>query len=77
MTNSTQQFGISQEQLDHELATCYNANMYVAGLLSDAQHMVEIGKGEQAIQYMNRVKYFIFEHTDTRSCIQARLTETV
>jgi hypothetical protein len=40
--------------------------MYVAGLLSDAQELIAMGRTEQANQIINQVKYYFFEFTNTR-----------
>ena len=53
--------------LDKQFKSQYNINMYVAGLLSDAQMLLEMGKTEEANQLINQVKYYFFEYTNTRS----------
>lgn len=39
-----------------------NFNMLIAGILSDAQQVLEFGDAETARQYMNRAKYIIFNY---------------
>ena len=59
--------GCSAEMLEKQFKSQYNINMYVAGLLSDAQELTEMGKTEEANQLINQVKYYFFEFTDTRN----------
>lgn len=59
--------GCPAEMLDKQFKSQYNINMYVAGLLSDAQMLLEMGKTEEANQLINQVKYYFFEYTNTRS----------
>jgi hypothetical protein len=40
--------------------------MYLAGILSDAQELIAMGRTEQANQVINQVKHYFFEYTDTR-----------
>ena len=60
-------FGCTKEMLDTQFKRQYNINMYIAGLLSDAQELNDMGKTEQANQILNQVKHYFFEHTDTRN----------
>lgn len=60
-------FGCTEEMLETQFKRQYNINMYLAGLLSDAQELVAMGKTEQANQILNQVKHYFFEHTDTRN----------
>jgi hypothetical protein len=60
-------FGCTTEMLDTQFKRQYNINMYVAGLVSDAQELIRMGKTEQAEQILNQVKHYFFEHTDTRN----------
>jgi hypothetical protein len=59
--------GCSAEMLEKQLKSQYNINMYVAGLLSDAQELTTMGKTTEANQLINQVKYYFFEFTDTRN----------
>jgi hypothetical protein len=58
--------GCPAEMLEQQFKRQYNINMYVAGLLSDAQELIAAGDVEQANQIINSVKYYFFEFTDTR-----------
>lgn len=60
-------FGCTEEMLNKQFSAQYNINMYIAGLLSDAQEYIAMGNTEQATQILNQVKHYIFEHTDTRN----------
>jgi len=60
-------FGCTTEMLDTQFKRQYNINMYIAGLVSDAQELILMGKTEQAEQILNQVKHYFFEHTDTRN----------
>lgn len=59
--------GCSAKQLEKQFKSQYNINMYVAGLLSDAQELASMGKTIQSNQIINQVKYYFFEFTDTRN----------
>jgi hypothetical protein len=59
--------GCTEEALTKHFSAQYNINMYVAGLLSDAQELIAMGRTEQANQIINQVKFYFFEHTDTRN----------
>ena len=59
--------GCPAVMLEKQFNSQYNINMYVAGLLSDAQELLSMGKTEEANQLMNQVKYYFFEFTDTRN----------
>jgi hypothetical protein len=59
--------GCPAEMLEKQFKSQYNINMYVAGLLSDAQELTAMGKTEEANQLINQVKYYFFEFTDTRN----------
>jgi hypothetical protein len=60
-------FGCTEEVLVDKFSRQYNINMYVAGLLSDAQELNLMGKTEEANQLINQVKFYFFEYTDTRN----------
>jgi 20S proteasome alpha/beta subunit len=62
-----QMLGCPAEMLEKQFKSQYNINMYVAGLLSDAQELLTMGKTVEANQLMNQVKYYFFEFTDTRN----------
>jgi hypothetical protein len=46
--------------------------MRLAGMLSDAQHLIDIGATVEATQVLNQVKYYFFEYTDTRNLVHAQ-----
>lgn len=60
-------FGCTTEMLEVQFSRQYNINMYLAGILSDAQELIAMGRSEQANQVLNQVKHYFFEHTDTRN----------
>lgn len=66
MSTDIKMFGCSAESLERQFKCQYNINMYVAGLLSDAQELIAMGRTEQANQIINQVKYYFFEFTNTR-----------
>jgi hypothetical protein len=71
-------FGTSVESVESSFATAYNINMRLAGMLSDAQELISMGKTEQANQIINQVKHYFFEYTDTRNAVYAqKQTENV
>jgi len=59
--------GCTEEMLERQFKREYNINMHIAGLVSDAQELMAMGKTEQANKILNQVKYYFFEHTDTRN----------
>ena len=65
--NELQMLGCPSDMLEQQFKRQYNINMYMAGLLSDAQELLAMGKTEQANQILNQVKYYFFEFTDTRN----------
>jgi hypothetical protein len=71
-------FGTSVSVVEANIENAHNVNMRMAGMLSDAQELISMGKTEQANQILNRVKYYFFEYTDTRNSVSAqKLTENV
>lgn len=72
MEYEIQMFGCSEAALNKQFESQYNINMYLAGLLSDAQELVAMGKTEQANQILNQVKYYFFDFTDTRNQVSAQ-----
>jgi hypothetical protein len=66
MSTDIKMLGCSAEALERHFKSQYNINMYVAGLLSDAQELIAMGRTEQANQIINQVKYYFFEFTNTR-----------
>jgi hypothetical protein len=75
MSTDIKMFGCPAESVERQFKSQYNINMYVAGLLSDAQELVAMGKTEQANQIINQVKYYFFEFTDTRNQVSAEKVE--
>jgi len=64
--NELKIFGCTEQALEKQFESQYNINMYLAGILSDAQELIAMGKTEQANQVINQVKHYFFEYTDTR-----------
>lgn len=60
-------FGCTEKQLNKQFSSQYNINMYIAGLLSDAQELISMGKTDEANKIINQVKHYFFEFTDTRN----------
>lgn len=75
MNNEIKMLGCTEVQLEQQFARQYNINMYLAGLLSDAQHLIEAGRNDQAVQIINQVKHYFFEHTDTRGEVNTFTTK--
>ena len=67
-----QMFGITQNQVELGLASAYNINMRLMGMLSDVQVMIDQGSNVEAKQIINCVKYYLSEYTNTRDCIPAQ-----
>jgi hypothetical protein len=67
-----QMLGMQPEKLESSFHTAYNINMRLAGMLSDAQFLFEIGATVEASQILNQVKYYFFEYTDTRNLVHAQ-----
>jgi hypothetical protein len=65
-------FGTTTESVESAFHTAYNINMRLAGMLSDAQELLEMGKTEQATQVINQVKHYFFEFTDTRNQVSVQ-----
>jgi hypothetical protein len=71
-------FGTSIDSIEANFKTAYNINMRLAGMLSDVQELISMGKKEQANQIINQVKHYFFEYTDTRNEVLAqKQTENV
>lgn len=70
--NDIKMFGCSTESVESSFFTAYNINMRLAGMLSDAQELIAMGKTEQANQVINQVKHYFFEFTDTRNQMSAK-----
>jgi hypothetical protein len=76
MSNQVNQMlGCTEESVDSLFVTAYNINMRLAGMLSDAQELMAMGKTEQATQIINQVKYYFFEYTDTRNQVSVQKVE--
>ena len=71
MEYEIQMFGCNTVALEKQFASQYNINMYIAGLVSDAQELLEMGMTKEANQILNQVKYYFFDFTDTRNEIVA------
>ena len=56
-------FGCAEAVLVDKFKRQDNINMYLAGLLSDAQELNLMGNTEQANQLINQVKFYFFEYT--------------
>jgi len=69
--NQIKMLGSTEAQLQKHFESVYNINMYMAGILSDAQELIAMGKTEEANQIINQTKYYFFEYTDTRNEIKA------
>ena len=56
-------FGCTKAQIDAgvQQESFGNPLMYAAGIISDAQQVLEFGDAEQARQFMNKAKYIIFQ----------------
>ena len=67
-----QMLGMQPEKLESSFSTAYNINMRLAGMLSDAQFLMETGAIVEANQILNQVKYYFFEYTDTRNLVHAQ-----
>jgi hypothetical protein len=68
-------FGTSVGVVEANIENAYNVNMRMAGMLSDAQELISMGKTEQANQILNRVKYYFFYYTDTRGAVPCQKVE--
>ena len=73
--NEIKMFGTSINQVEYSFSTAININMRLAGMLSDVQELISMGKTEQANQIINQVKHYFFEYTDTRSVLVAEKQE--
>jgi len=75
--NEIKMFGTSIKSVEHSFATAQNINMRLAGMLSDVQELISMGKTEQANQIINQVKHYFFEYTNTRDVIVAEKLENL
>jgi hypothetical protein len=71
-TQEIKMLGCTVESVESSFNTAYNINMRLAGMLSDAQELIAMGKQEQATQVINQVKHYFFEFTDTRTQVSAQ-----
>lgn len=62
-----QMYGCTEEYLKACATTATNFNMFIAGKLSDAQECIAMGDKNQALKFINQVKFLIFTFTDTRN----------
>jgi hypothetical protein len=67
-----QMLGSPVEVVEADFHGAYNINMRLAGMLSDAQELIAMGRADQATQIINQVKHYFFEYTDTRNCVTAQ-----
>ena len=64
-------FGMTEEDIrEHYMnsitAKCSGMEMVVAGILSDAQELLSMGRSEDARKQMNIAKFVLFEIMDRR-----------
>ena len=62
-------FGCTTADLDEAIAQrspCNTPKDLAFSMLSDVQEMIEIGRNEAARQTINRVKYILTEHVETK-----------
>ena len=57
---------IREEYMESLTAKLCGIEMVVMGILSDAQHMVEVGMSDRARKYMNIAKFILSEQMDAR-----------
>ena len=57
---------IREEYIQSLTAKLCGIEMVVMGILSDAQHMVEVGMSDRARKYMNIAKFILSEQMDAR-----------
>lgn len=57
---------IREEYVESLTAKLCGIEMVVMGILSDAQHMVEVGMSDRARKYMNIAKFILSEQMDAR-----------
>jgi hypothetical protein len=57
---------IREEYMESLTAKLCGIEMVVMGILSDAQHMVEVGMSDRARKYMNIAKFILSEQMEAR-----------
>lgn len=57
---------IREEYVESLTAKLCGIEMVVMGILSDAQHMVEVGMSDRARKYMNIAKFILSEQMEAR-----------
>ena len=57
---------IREEYVESLTAKLCGIEMVVMGILSDAQHMVEVGMSDRARKYMNIAKFILSEEMDAK-----------
>jgi hypothetical protein len=57
---------IREEYVESLTAKLCGIEMVVMGILSDAQHMVEVGMKEHARKYMNIAKFILSEEMEAK-----------
>jgi len=65
--NEIKVYGCPEALVKKNFESQYNINMYLAGMLSDAQHAIGSGQDELATKILNQVKLYFFEYTDCRN----------
>ena len=65
--NDIKVYGCPESYVRKTFEGQYNINMYLAGMLSDAQHAIAAGQDDLARTILNQVKFYFFEYTDTRN----------
>lgn len=68
--------GATIQQVENSFRTSYNINSTLAGMLSDAQELIDMGDTKSANEMINRVKHYFFEFTDTRNSCYAQKNES-
>ena len=57
---------IRNQYMESITAKLSGMEMVVAGILSDAQELLAMGRSEDARRYMNRAKFVLFEMMDAK-----------
>lgn len=65
--NDIKLYGCPEALVKKNFEGQYNINMYLAGMLSDAQHAIASGQDDLAKTILNQIKLYFFEYTDCRN----------
>ena len=65
--NDIKVYGCPESLVKKTFEQQYNINMYLAGMLSDAQHAIAAGQDDLARTILNQVKLYFFDYTDCRN----------